>query len=460
MTGPVFSIIIAIYNTQDYLDEAIESVLNQDFDFKRYIQLILVDDGSTDRSYEICLKYQKQYPDNVILLKKENNGPASARNMGLEYATGEFVNFLDSDDKLSANALSQVMEFFKKYDTDLVTVPIEYFGAKTGNQYMNYRFKQSGLINLDETFNCPHFSASTSFIRRQSIKDIRFSENLANGEDLLFVNQILLDKLNYGVLNTAKYYYRKRENDDSLMDKAFTSNEYFTPKLKHCFKRLVDYSIKTKGSVPKFIQYTIVQDLHGVIRSDKFGDFVKNREDFFHYLNYILDFIDDDVILSQRKLDEHAKSFLLFVKNGEFHIETGKNTVSLKTANHTINNTHNNKIRITDIDVANKTVNLSGYVLSCCYNSDLVVKCNELEYSYDENNPVLSFAGIDWLFKAEFEFELPFENELQISIRLIYDGITLNNRIIADESDVKLKDNIIIITDSSFKSKVKKVLNW
>ena len=73
---------------------------------------------------------------------------------------------------------------------------------------------------------------------------------------------------------------------------------------------------------------------------------------------------------------------------------------------------------------------------------------------------ILSFAGIDWLFKAEFEFELPFENELQISIRLIYDGITLNNRIIADESDVKLKDNIIIITDSSFKSKVKKVLNW
>ena len=77
-----FSIIVAIYNTEIYLEDCINSVIEQDLDFKENVQLIPVDDGSTDDSKEVALTYQKQYPDNIIVLSKENGGPASARKIG------------------------------------------------------------------------------------------------------------------------------------------------------------------------------------------------------------------------------------------------------------------------------------------------------------------------------------------------------------------------------------------
>lgn len=467
MTGFTFSIIMAVYDTQDYLDEAIGSVLNQDFDFKKHVQLILVDDGSNDDSYDVCLKYQKKYPENIVLAKSEHRGPAGARNVGLEYATGEIVNFLDSDDKLSLNSLSEVYAFFKEFNTDLVTIPIEYFGAKSGNQYMNYRFTKTGLIDLNERFDCPQLSVSTSFIRKDAIEDIRFNEKLANGEDLLFVNKILLEKLNYGVLNTAKYYYRKRDDSTSLMDNSFSSAEFFTDKLKSCYIELIDYSLKLKGIVFKFIQYVIVQDLHGSIRSSNFNSYVKDKREFHDCLDYILSYIDEDIILSQRKLDEHAKSFLIFFKNRQFHIEKGFNKVSLKSGDYAINNVHNNKIRITKLDIDDDNVYLEGYINTCCYCDDFKVKANDLTYSFDDNDPILSFAGVDWLFKHEFNFKFNLNDSIDIKIQSIYQDVAMNNKIrfMDDFNNIKdfnvvLEDNIIKISRVPFKNKIRRVFDW
>ena len=467
MTGFTFSIIMAVYNSQDFLGEAIESVLNQDLDFNSHVQLILVDDGSSDGSYEICSNYQERFPENIVLLKKDNGGPGSARNLGLDHADGVYVNFLDSDDKLSSNALSEVLKFFKNHDTDLISIPIEYIGKKTGNHYMNYRFGETRIIDLNETFDCPQLSASTTFIRREAIGDLKFNENLLNGEDLLFVNQIMLNKMNYGVLNTATYYYRKHSSQNSLMDKAFTSSMYFTPKLRECFIRLIDYSLGVKGSVAGFIQYVIIQDLHGIIRFQDFNSFVKDKGEFFKSLRYILSYVDEDIILSQRKLDEHAKSFLIFIKNNEFHIEKTPNSLVLKSDDHIINNVHNNRIRIRKLGINGNHLYVEGYVSTCCFNKHLTVKLNEFEYKTEKNNPILSFAGIGWLFREEFHFEIPIENDLDIEIKLMYEDAILNNRIILlknyesnDALEIELANNIIKVHKKSIKDKFKKVLDW
>ena len=97
------STIIPIYNVEKYLEETILSIIKQSIGFEN-IQMILVNDGSPDNSEEICLKYKEKYPENIIYIKKENGGVSSARNMGLEYATGEYVHFMDSDDIISKNA--------------------------------------------------------------------------------------------------------------------------------------------------------------------------------------------------------------------------------------------------------------------------------------------------------------------------------------------------------------------
>ena len=108
----IFSVIIAVYNTGRYLDDSIGSLLNQTIGFKN-IQIILVNDGSTDDSEEICLRYQKEFNKSIIYIKIEHGGVSRARNIGLEYADGKFINFLDADDKWDSQALMQVSLFLK-----------------------------------------------------------------------------------------------------------------------------------------------------------------------------------------------------------------------------------------------------------------------------------------------------------------------------------------------------------
>ena len=99
-----FSVIIPIYNAGQYLDDAINSVISQTIGFSN-IELILVNDGSTDNSEDICMKYKEKY-SNIIYVKQKNKGVSSARNKGLSLATGQYVNFLDADDLVFAVDLS------------------------------------------------------------------------------------------------------------------------------------------------------------------------------------------------------------------------------------------------------------------------------------------------------------------------------------------------------------------
>ena len=91
----MFSIVMAVYNVEDYLEEAIDSVINQSLSFEENIQLILIDDGSSDNSKDIALNYQSKYPNNIVLVSKENGGVASARNLGLKHVRGEYSAYTD-----------------------------------------------------------------------------------------------------------------------------------------------------------------------------------------------------------------------------------------------------------------------------------------------------------------------------------------------------------------------------
>ena len=127
-----FSIISAVYNAEKYLEDAIQSILTQDIGFEDSVELILVDDGSPDSSGSICDFWQKKYPDNIKVIHKENGGVSSARNAGIAVAEGRFINFMDSDDKLSPDTLSSVYQYFITIEktVDLVSIPIYFFEKK------------------------------------------------------------------------------------------------------------------------------------------------------------------------------------------------------------------------------------------------------------------------------------------------------------------------------------------
>lgn len=113
---PLVSVVIPVYNVDQYLHQCVDSVLSQSY---KNIEVILVDDGSTDESGRICDDYAA-CNDSVIVIHKENAGLSEARNTGLSIASGEYISFIDSDDWIELNNCSEMVELILKHDSDFV----------------------------------------------------------------------------------------------------------------------------------------------------------------------------------------------------------------------------------------------------------------------------------------------------------------------------------------------------
>ena len=107
MNKPLISIIIPVYNAEKYLKKCLDSVINQTY---KNLEIILVDDGSTDKSPEICDKYAEK-DSRIIVLHKENGGVSSSRNAGLDIFKGEYLSFVDSDDYVEPDYIEYLYIF-------------------------------------------------------------------------------------------------------------------------------------------------------------------------------------------------------------------------------------------------------------------------------------------------------------------------------------------------------------
>ena len=112
----LISVVIPVYNVEKYLRQCLDSVLNQTYN---YFEVIMVDDGSTDSSYDICLEYSER-DDRFKSFHKENGGASSARNYALDKATGEYLFFLDSDDWIEKNTLERLINTVEDNNVDFV----------------------------------------------------------------------------------------------------------------------------------------------------------------------------------------------------------------------------------------------------------------------------------------------------------------------------------------------------
>ena len=312
----MFSIITACYNTELYIAECIDSVINQSLDFKNNVQLILVDDGSSDDSAEIALKYKDLYPENIILLSQENKGPSSARNLGLEYATGKYVNFLDSDDKLELNALENVLTFFNRNENiNIVSIPLIFLGCDE-EDLLNKKFVKNKIVNVYDEFDYPQMHIPSCFIKREILKDLRFDENLIVGENTVLINKLLIHEGKYALINNTVYYYRKRSNETSILDTIRSQKEYFTPKVNYFYKNLINYSIEQNGYLPDFIKYVIAYDANHFFKTKT--STVLNKKEYYEFrqcLQEALLYIEDEIIINHRFIPETIKSMLIYLKN-------------------------------------------------------------------------------------------------------------------------------------------------
>jgi CDP-glycerol glycerophosphotransferase (TagB/SpsB family)/glycosyltransferase involved in cell wall biosynthesis len=327
VTDYIFSVVMAVYNSQEFLEEAIDSIVFQSFPFSK-IQVILVDDGSTDNSGTICDLYAKRYPQNVLSVHQKNGGVASAENFGLSFATGRYINFMDSDDKFEKNVFSEVAKFEYANDSkvDIVAVPLYYFDAFSGPHWTTQSFVNgTRIIDLETEPKNALFQVASSFINRRIKDRIHFDSSLPCAEDAKVVYTLLETNPRYGVVSNVKYLYRKRSVGElSLIATSQFKKSWYFEYFDNFALWLLDYYKQRRGYIPPYLQYMIMADLKWRFNTKNQNyKIVLNDDELVQYkdkLRQTLQQIDDQFIIGLEVAVE-VKLYILKCKYADFRIE-------------------------------------------------------------------------------------------------------------------------------------------
>lgn len=312
------SVVMPLYNVAKYLDEAIDSIVRQSIGFEENIQLILVNDGSPDSVDEICKKYLNLYPDNVVYLEQSNSGVSAARNAGLEYIEGKYVNFFDGDDKWAEDAFQRMYCFIEEHyeQVDFVSARICYFERRSGFEHpLDYKFEKSRVIDIIDEYNCIQLSGSASLIKSEIAKQHLFDTNLSHGEDAAYLNKILLDKMAYGIVKEAVYYYRKRMEKTSALDSSKSLNGWYFNTVNYFSKMIIQESQKRMGYVIPYVQFLVMYDLQWKITAPLPAFFSElDKSEYGDSIVELLNNIEDKIIIEQKQIGIPAKLFALSLK--------------------------------------------------------------------------------------------------------------------------------------------------
>ncbi len=287
-----------------------------------FVQLILVDDGSTDISGKICDRYKASYPENVFVVHKENGGLSSARNAGLLRAEGKYVNFMDPDDHIPKDALKEVWNFFEAHydETDVAALKIIYFDGKRGNHYLNYKFSRHNRVeNLRVNWDCPHMHVASAFFKLEEVKDLRFDTRISFAEDGLFSQTVIMKRQTIGLVSSSQYNYRIRTaGQSSLIQGAARNPKWYIPTVKYYHLGLVKMGIERFGYLPKYLQMVIMYELQWRFKRPVLSGGVlskKEEREYFSLLLEVLGYIDDRIISAQHYIHRDIKLFILYLKH-------------------------------------------------------------------------------------------------------------------------------------------------
>lgn len=230
------SVIVPAYNAEKYIDKCLDSLVNQTL---KDIEIIVVNDGSTDKTQTIINKYAKKYK-NVVSIEKENGGQSSARNIGINNATGEYISFVDSDDFVELNTYDSLLEYMEK-DYDIIIFDYKII-------YSNYIESLKTCFCLDhdnvsekEYLLCPAVSPCNKIYKREYLKkcEFKFPEKIIY-EDYASIPTLVLNNPKIGYVEQFLYNYI--QSDESTMrtmeyktkyEDLFPATEYLYNKLKN-----------------------------------------------------------------------------------------------------------------------------------------------------------------------------------------------------------------------------------
>jgi CDP-Glycerol:Poly(glycerophosphate) glycerophosphotransferase/Glycosyl transferase family 2 len=283
MTGaggrPRFSIVTAVYNVEPYLPEYIESIERQRFDQSR-LEVVVVDDGSTDGSLDMLLAWAKVSRLRVKVFTKPNGGQSTARNLGLEHATGEWVTFTDPDDMLDPDFLAIADRFASGHpDVEVMAGKPVFLREDVGrvsDSHPRRRQYRAGnrVANLLDEPNAFTGSATVSLFRLDRIAEmgLRFDPRIRpNFEDGHFPIHYLfaLEEPVVGLLRDARYIYRRRAAGTSTLQGSLAHPGRFTDVLEHGYLDVIREARERYGAVPAWVQHVLIYELSWYLSADE-----------------------------------------------------------------------------------------------------------------------------------------------------------------------------------------------
>lgn len=273
------SVIVPVYNSEEYIGTTLDSIINQDF---RNFELIVIDDGSTDRSPQIINDKLSKSTIDYKIIRQENSGVSAARNCGISHATGKYLVFIDADDYVTGNHLSELYNG----ETDFSLVQ---FIKKDGENLSESHHLSSEFISCDDfikkelrmemPFNFWQLMYKTSLIKDNGI---RFNPSLVYGEDIDFALRALLYGDEIAISNEATYYYIQHS------ESAINTSEFRRFEVIEIFENLAEF-YRSQGR----------QDLAELIITSRIPKAIFGNMNYFFVNGY--DF--DRVINKMKELD-------------------------------------------------------------------------------------------------------------------------------------------------------------
>lgn len=333
------SVVIPVYNCEEYIEKCVESIQHQNYAKLNKIQVILINDGSTDNSLKICNQIKNHIKDlSIEIITEKNSGVSSARNKGIKAAKGKYIMFLDADDYISENTISGLVDFFDSHyeEIELVTYPRYEVDTKkqTVKQMKRYTdcFEETRIYDIEKEFQSLVPTLNV-IVKNLYDNNVLFDESLFFHEDTLYTTEIIMRNKKIGYVKDAIYYYRIYDGNtvNTKSNPLFSFEQYMS-----FFEKLVEKYKKPDGSIPRYIQSNILNTIKWRLTEDKLYPYYLEGEEYtkaIERIKNIVSKIDNVVIVSDKQVDRYHKLYLLKqLKEIDFNIQT--NHYNKYTINH------------------------------------------------------------------------------------------------------------------------------